>query len=122
MRSNRDVAHLGYVELFTPRFAESLSFFTELLSMEIVGTETGSAYLRTWDDYERFSIKVTERDRAGVGRAHGGVPSVHRLGKSKATAPQCTDHCGTDCQGRRHAHVRSSYRRGDHSFVSSEES
>jgi catechol 2,3-dioxygenase len=67
VRSNLDIAHLGYVELFTPEFAESLRFFTELLSMEVVGEAGDSVYLRTWDDYEAFSLKLTARDRAGVG-------------------------------------------------------
>jgi catechol 2,3-dioxygenase len=104
MRSNRDVAHLGYVELFTPRFAESLSFFTELLSMEIVGTETGSAYLRAWDDYERFSIKVTERDRAGVGRvgvrASGAEALESRVAEIEATGRGEGWHDGLPGRGR----------------------
>lgn len=68
IRSNLDIAHLGYVELFTPTFAESLEFFTELLSMEVVETEEGAAYLRTWDDYEQFSLKLVSRRQAGIGR------------------------------------------------------
>ena len=31
MRSNRDIAQLGYVELFTPTFEESVRFFTDVL-------------------------------------------------------------------------------------------
>src|SRR5690606_17506783 len=41
---------------------------TEVLSMDVVDTgEEGSAYLRTWDDYERFSLKLSARPQAGVG-------------------------------------------------------
>jgi catechol 2,3-dioxygenase len=68
MRTNLDVAHLGYVELFTPTFDESLSFFTGVLSMEVVESVGDSACLRTWDDYELFSLKLTPRADAGVGR------------------------------------------------------
>jgi len=56
------------VELFTPVFEESLRFFTEVLSMDIVETADGIAYLRTWDDYERFSLMLTARSEPGVGR------------------------------------------------------
>jgi catechol 2,3-dioxygenase len=72
LRTNLDVAHLGYVELFTPVFDESLAFFTDMLSMEVVESDYASpgavAYLRAWDDYERFSLKVTARGTSGIGR------------------------------------------------------
>jgi catechol 2,3-dioxygenase len=68
MRSNRDIAHLGYVELFTPTFDDSLRFFTQLLAMDIVESTSDTAFLRTWDDYELFSLKLTARDEAGIGR------------------------------------------------------
>jgi catechol 2,3-dioxygenase len=74
MRSNRDIAQLGYVELFTPTFEESLAFFTDVLSMTAVETADDSVCLRTWDDYERFSLRLTARAEAGIGRV--GVRAV----------------------------------------------
>jgi catechol 2,3-dioxygenase len=74
MRSNRDVAQLGYLELFTPTFEESLGFFTEVLSMTPVEAAADSVCLRTWDDYERFSLRLTARAQAGIGRV--GVRAV----------------------------------------------
>jgi catechol 2,3-dioxygenase len=68
MRSNRDIAQLGYVELFTPTFEESVRFFTDVLSMTPVERAGDSVCLRTWDDYERFSLKLTARASAGIGR------------------------------------------------------
>jgi catechol 2,3-dioxygenase len=68
IRSNLDIAHLGYVELFTPTFDESLRFFTDILSMDVVDSADDSACLRTWDDYEAFSLKLTARADAGIGR------------------------------------------------------
>jgi catechol 2,3-dioxygenase len=68
IRSNLDIAHLGYVELFTPTFDESLRFFTEVLTMDVVESAPDVAYLRTWDDYELFSLKLTARPQAGIGR------------------------------------------------------
>jgi catechol 2,3-dioxygenase len=68
-----DVAQLGYVELFTPVFDESLAFFTDLLSMEVMespgdGSPGAVAYLRAWDDYELFSLKLSARETSGIGR------------------------------------------------------
>ncbi|HEX2154108.1 MAG TPA: VOC family protein [Acidimicrobiia bacterium] len=68
MRTNLDISHVGYVELFTPAFEESLRFFIDILSMDTIESASDTAYLRTWDDYERFSLKLTARDQAGIGR------------------------------------------------------
>lgn len=68
MNENFDIAHLGSVELFTPKFEESLAFFKDLLAMREVERIGNSAYLRCWDEYETYSIKLTASDTNGVGR------------------------------------------------------
>lgn len=68
VRTHLDVAQLGYVELLTPKFEESLEFFTNILSMHPVESSGDSVYLRTWDDYETFSLKLTAHQTSGVGR------------------------------------------------------
>lgn len=70
MTRTRDIAHVGSVELFTPNFDESLAFFVDLMAMDVVGRRGDSVYLHTWDDYERFSIKLTARDQSGIGRTY----------------------------------------------------
>ena len=67
---SRDLAHLGSVELFTPAFEESRRFFVDLMAMDEVGTRGDSLYLHAWDDYERFTIKLTDHDTSGVGRTY----------------------------------------------------
>jgi catechol 2,3-dioxygenase len=62
-----DIAHLGPVELLTPKAEQTLHFFHELLGMEIEGQEGQSVYLRGWGDYQRYSLKVTESASAGLG-------------------------------------------------------
>ncbi|MEV4751324.1 hypothetical protein AB0K21_33590 [Streptosporangium sp. NPDC049248] len=70
MRSEafRDIAHVGSVELFTSVPEETRDFFVDLMAMKEVHREGDSIYLHSWDDYERYTVKVTGRDRAGVGR------------------------------------------------------
>jgi catechol 2,3-dioxygenase len=63
----QEVAHLGHVELFTPRPDESLHFFKEVLGMEETVRQGQSVYLRAWGDYDRHTLKITESQRAGLG-------------------------------------------------------
>lgn len=62
-----ELAHLGHVELFTPKPDESLRFFVDVLGLTESGREGRSVYLRGWDDYEFHTLKLTESRRAGMG-------------------------------------------------------
>ena len=62
-----DIAHLGHVELFTPKPDESLHFFQEVLGMEVSAKQGQSVYLRAWGDYECHTLKLTEAKQAGLG-------------------------------------------------------
>lgn len=77
--SSFDVAHLANVELLTPKPAESRWFFEELLAMRVVAEHGDSVYLRTWDDYEVYTIKLTASDAAGVGRTSYRASSQEAL-------------------------------------------
>lgn len=64
-----DVAHLGHLELLTPKPEESLHFFVDVLGMTESGRQGESVYLRGWDDYERYSLKLTGSNTSGLGHA-----------------------------------------------------
>ncbi|MCZ7658757.1 MAG: catechol 2,3-dioxygenase [Xanthobacteraceae bacterium] len=64
-----DIAHLGHLELLTPRFAESRDFFVNVMGMTESGERGASVYLRGWDDYERYSLKLTASKTSGLGHA-----------------------------------------------------
>ena len=64
-----DVAHLGHVELLTPKPDESLHFFTEVMGLTESGRQGDSVFLRGWDDYERYSLVVTAAPTSGLGHA-----------------------------------------------------
>lgn len=66
MVTQPDIAHLGPVEMFTPKPEESLDFFHRLMGMEIVHREGQSVYLRGYDDYQNWSFKLTESDTSGM--------------------------------------------------------
>ncbi len=61
-----EIAHLGPVELLTPKAEESLAFFVDVLGMEIEAQAGASAYLRGWGDYQRYSLKLTESETSGM--------------------------------------------------------
>ncbi len=63
----QDVAHLGHVELLTPKPEESLKFFTNILGMNVTERAGQSVYLRGAGDYERHTLKLTESREAGIG-------------------------------------------------------
>jgi catechol 2,3-dioxygenase len=64
----RDLAHVSAVELFSPVPEQTVDFFVELMAMTEVQRSGGSVYLHAWDDYERFTVKVTASSQPGVGR------------------------------------------------------
>jgi catechol 2,3-dioxygenase len=64
-----DVAHLGHLELLTPKPDESLAFFVDVLGMTESGRRGDSVFLRGWDDYEMYSLKLTGSTTSGLGHA-----------------------------------------------------
>src|SRR6202046_509612 len=62
-----DLAHLGHLEMLTPKPEESLAFFVNVLGMTESGRAGDSVYLRGWDDYERHTLKLTASKLPGMG-------------------------------------------------------
>jgi catechol 2,3-dioxygenase len=63
-----DIAHLSSAELLTPEPEKSLWFFTQVLGLTENGRSGDSVYLRTWDDYEQYSLKLTASKTSGLAR------------------------------------------------------
>jgi len=62
-----DIAHLGSVELLTPRPERSLWYFRDVLGMTVVHEAGDSVYLRGYGDYATSTLKLTAARTAGVG-------------------------------------------------------
>jgi catechol 2,3-dioxygenase len=84
-----DIAHLGPAELLTPKPAESLALFHDVLGMEVEHEEGRSVYLRGWGDYQPYSLKLTEAPAAGLAslglRARDPEALERRVEKIEAT-------------------------------------
>lgn len=74
-----DVAHLGHVELFTPKPDASLEFFKSIMGMEEEARAGQSVYLRAWGDYDRVTLKLTEAKQAGLGHVGWRATSPQAL-------------------------------------------
>jgi catechol 2,3 dioxygenase len=75
------IAHLGPVELLSPKPEESLAFFHDVLGMEIESRAGQSVFLRGWGDYQRYSLILTEAARPGLawmGLRAWDADSLHR--------------------------------------------
>ncbi len=61
-----DTAQLVSVALYSPKPDETVQFFYEMLGMEISHREGQSVYLRAYEDFYQYSLKITERDQPGL--------------------------------------------------------
>src|SRR5260370_36946878 len=83
------IAHLGHAELLTPEPDKSLWFFTQVLGLTENGTSGDSVHLRTWDDYERPSLKLAASAGSGsdrTGLRAGGEDARARRGAETGAA------------------------------------
>jgi catechol 2,3-dioxygenase len=85
-----EVAHLAHAELLTPEPERSLWFFTDVLGLTENGSAGDSVYLRTWDDYEHHSLKLTAAATSGIRRT-----GLRGQRASPAAAGDCHRGCGT---------------------------
>ncbi len=74
-----DIAHLGHVEVLTPRLAESVSFFTSIFGLREVGRRGDSVYLRAWGEYQLYSLKLTGAKTSGLGHVAFRASSAESL-------------------------------------------
>ena len=83
-----DVAHLGHLEVLTPKPEESLRFFVDVMGMTESGRHGDSVYLRCWDDYERYSLQLTGSHTSGLGHAALRARSPQALQRRVAALEQ----------------------------------
>lgn len=74
-----DIAHLGNIEILSPKPAESLDYFVNILGMENVHTEGNSVYLRGYGDYATSTVKLTAAKAPGVGCVSWRASSAQAL-------------------------------------------
>ncbi len=63
---NTDLAQLVSVALYSPKPDESVAFFHDLLGMEISHRQGQSVYLRAYEDFYQYTLKITEAAQPGL--------------------------------------------------------
>jgi catechol 2,3-dioxygenase len=80
----QDIAHLGSVELLTPKPDRSLWYLKDVLGMEAVHSTGKSVYLRGYGDYATATVKLTAATQAGVGAIAWRTVSAEALARRAA--------------------------------------
>src|SRR5262245_32945609 len=60
MNRNAPVCKLGHVALSTPDLETSVSFFSDLVGLDVVDERDGAVYLRAWGEHEHHSLVLRE--------------------------------------------------------------
>jgi catechol 2,3-dioxygenase len=93
----RDIAHVGPVELFTPVLEESRDFFVRVMGLREVHRDSGSVYLHTWDDYQSWTLRLIQREQAGIGRTFLRAASPAAVGRLAGAIDAAGAGRGTVC-------------------------
>lgn len=74
-----DVAQLAHVEIYTPDMDGTLWFFKELIGLEETERHGDSVYLRAYEDWYHHTLKVTKREKPGLGHVAWRTSSPQAL-------------------------------------------
>ena len=61
-----DIAQLVSVALYSPKPDETVAFFHDMLGLEISHREGQSVYMRAYEDFYQYSLKITEAKQSGM--------------------------------------------------------
>lgn len=80
-----DTAQLVSVALYSPRPDETVHFFHDMLGMEISHREGQSVYMRAYEDFYQYTLKITERDQPGLEEITWRAKSPEALARITST-------------------------------------
>jgi len=78
---NTDLAQLVSVALYSPKPDETVAFFHDMLGMEISHREGQSVYMRAYEDFYQYTLKITERQEPGLEEVTWRASSAEALEK-----------------------------------------
>jgi len=75
----RLLSSIAHVELKTPDLDASVAYAHDILGLDVVEQQGGSAYLRCWGDYYRYSVVVAPGDEPSLVTAAWRTSSAEAL-------------------------------------------
>ena len=78
------ISQMAHVELFSPKVDETVHFLTEIVGLDETGRDDNSVYLRAWGDYFHHTLKITHRDKPGMGHLSWRADSSEALEEAVA--------------------------------------
>jgi catechol 2,3-dioxygenase len=78
------LSQLAHVELTTPKFEESLRFWTEVAGLEETERRGQTAYLRAWGDRFHHTLQLTEGPETGLGHIGWRAAGEEQLAEAVA--------------------------------------
>jgi catechol 2,3-dioxygenase len=78
------LSQLAHVELTTPKFDESLRFWTEVVGLEETARVGRTSYLRAWGDRFHHTLQLTEGAETGLGHIGWRAASEQALDEAVA--------------------------------------
>jgi catechol 2,3-dioxygenase len=85
---NTDIAQLVSVALYSPKPEASVAFFHDLLGLEISRREGQSVYLRAYEDFYQYTLKIAEAAQPGLAEVTWRAskkPGWARVGRIRIT-------------------------------------
>jgi catechol 2,3-dioxygenase len=73
------LSQLAHVELLSPKPAETVEFFKNIIGLEETSRQGQSVYLRAWGDVQHHTLKITESNKSGLGHIGWRADSGDKL-------------------------------------------
>ncbi len=78
-RNPHYLSQLAHIEIFTSDIETTVSFFKDIIGLDVTGRDENSAYLRAWGDYFHHTLKVTQSNQKGMGHLSWRADSAEAL-------------------------------------------
>jgi catechol 2,3-dioxygenase len=73
------IMRIGRAELRVLDLEESVKYYTNVIGLDVVGSEEGKVYLKAWDEFDHHSLILQEADSPGVEHFGFKVENEHDL-------------------------------------------
>ena len=78
-RNPHFLSQLAHIEIFSSDLETTVTFFKDIIGLDVTGRDDNSAYLRAWGDYFHHTLKVTQSDQKGMGHLSWRADSPEAL-------------------------------------------